>query len=60
MIRQLPTPACARWERFSTLPERNRRYQHFLHARMKEDNRSRHMSDYHATKVRGYSLFERA
>lgn len=35
-------------------------YAHFLHAMMKEDNRSRHMSDYYATKVRGYTLFERA
>jgi hypothetical protein len=35
-------------------------YQHFLHAMMKEDNRSRHMSDYYATKVRGYTLYERA
>lgn len=35
-----------------------RGFRHFMHATMKEDNRSRHMSDHFARKVRGYTLFE--
>jgi hypothetical protein len=36
-----------------------RGYRNFIHALMKEDNRSRHMSDHYATKFRGYTVFEK-
>ena len=36
-----------------------RGYENFIHALMREDDRSRHMSDYYATKFRGYTLYER-
>lgn len=37
---------------------RERGYEHFVHATMKEDNTSRAMSSRFARKIRGYSLYE--